>query len=234
MELPVRQRGLRWTFLFCLSGSSQSVSGASNSSPITINSSNHGLTTGNFVIVSNVTGNTAANGFFRVTRIDANNFSLDTSIGNGSYTGGTWNRVTGPNPNPKEFDKTGAQGRIHFSILVDPPMRTWFTWEATDRSNQTQLAITLLEERFSVAMQASLGIQTLYLLRNGIISRTTLLDLIQAEGQQTVLLHMPTLEKCRLMQTATFSRQMMEESIVEQTLKAMRATGFNGRKPGCL
>ena len=97
------------------------ITDASNATPIVITQSAHGLTTGNFVIVSGATGNSAANGFFRITRIDASNFSLDTSVGNGDYTGGgTYTRVTGANPNPKEIDKTGGQGRIHFSIVVDP------------------------------------------------------------------------------------------------------------------
>ncbi|TWT59616.1 choice-of-anchor Q domain-containing protein [Rubinisphaera italica] len=102
-------------------GSATALTNASNTSPIVITSAGHGLNTGNFVVVNGVTGNTAANGFFRVNRIDANTFSLETSQGNGAYTGGgTWTRVTGPSPRAKDIDETGAQGRIHFSITVDP------------------------------------------------------------------------------------------------------------------
>ncbi len=94
---------------------------ASNTSPIQITSLGHGLSTGDFVVIDNVGGNTAANGFHRVTEIDANTFTLEGSIGNGTYTsGGTWTQVTGPNPKPKDIDETGAQGRIHFSIQVHP------------------------------------------------------------------------------------------------------------------
>lgn len=67
------------------------VTGATNASPIVITSANHGLNTGTRVTVASVGGNTAANGTFVVTRIDANTFSLQGSTGNGSYTsGGTW------------------------------------------------------------------------------------------------------------------------------------------------
>ena len=54
--------------------------------------------------------------------IDDDNFSLDGTTGNGDYTsGGTWTRITGASPTPKVFDsETGAQGRTHFSLLVDP------------------------------------------------------------------------------------------------------------------
>lgn len=68
-----------------------SVTGATNASPIVITSANHGLQTGTRVNVENVGGNTAANGYWTITRIDANTFSLDGSTGNGAYTsGGTW------------------------------------------------------------------------------------------------------------------------------------------------
>src|SRR5262245_30006647 len=68
-----------------------SVEGASNASPVVVTSTNHGLQTGTPVIVSGVGGNTAANGSFRATRLTANTFSLDGSVGNGPYTsGGSW------------------------------------------------------------------------------------------------------------------------------------------------
>ena len=102
-------------------GTGTAITGATNTSPIVITSAGHGLSTGNFVVVNGVTGNTAANGFFRITKIDSDTFSLDGSAGNGAYTGsGTWTKVTGPNPSPKTIDEAGAQGRIHFSIVVDP------------------------------------------------------------------------------------------------------------------
>lgn len=74
---------------------SGNVSNATNASPIVITSTNHGLTTGQAVTVLNVGGNTAANGDFTITKVNADSFSLDGSTGNGSYTsGGTW-RTTG-------------------------------------------------------------------------------------------------------------------------------------------
>ncbi len=67
------------------------VTGATNATPIVITSANHGLTTGQRVTVASVGGNTAANGTWTITRVDADTFSLDTSVGNGAYTtGGTW------------------------------------------------------------------------------------------------------------------------------------------------
>lgn len=67
------------------------VTNASNASPIQITSSGHGLQTGVRVTVSGVGGNTNANTTTTVTVVDANNFTLDGTTGNGAYTsGGTW------------------------------------------------------------------------------------------------------------------------------------------------
>ncbi len=70
------------------------VTGATNASPIVVTSSAHNLTTGARVTITGVGGNTAANGTFTVTYVDANSFSLLGSTGNGAYTsGGTWNQT---------------------------------------------------------------------------------------------------------------------------------------------
>lgn len=70
------------------------ITNASNATPIVITSASHGLNTGTRVTISGVNGNTAANGTFTITQIDANTFSLNGSAGNGAYTsGGTWHAV---------------------------------------------------------------------------------------------------------------------------------------------
>ena len=64
------------------------VSGAANTSPITLTTAAHGLTTGDRVAVTEVGGNTAANGTWTVTVVSPTTFTLDGSAGNGAYTGG--------------------------------------------------------------------------------------------------------------------------------------------------
>ena len=60
-------------------------------SPISVTSNDHGLSTGDQIYINDVEGNTAANGTFIVTNIEANVFTLDGSTGNGAYTkGGAW------------------------------------------------------------------------------------------------------------------------------------------------
>src|SRR5205085_12111777 len=68
---------------------------ASNTGPIVITSTAHGLHTGDSVTITGVQGNTNANSTWNVTVIDADHFSLDTSGGNAPYTtGGIWSHVT--------------------------------------------------------------------------------------------------------------------------------------------
>ena len=63
-------------------------------SPIVVTVPNNGLVTGQQVVISGATGNTAANGTWTVTAIDANDFSLNTSTGNNIYNGGaTWSLI---------------------------------------------------------------------------------------------------------------------------------------------
>jgi hypothetical protein len=92
------------TNIMTLSGTlTGTVAGATNATPIQINSNNHGLSNGQVVTISGVLGNTAANGTFQVIVTDLNNFDLYTTgasptpiAGNGNYvSGGTWTNTAG-------------------------------------------------------------------------------------------------------------------------------------------
>jgi hypothetical protein len=72
-----------------VSGLNLQVANATNASPIQITTTAaHSLTTGDVVTVAGVGGNTAANGAWFITVIDATNFTLSSSAGNGAYTSG--------------------------------------------------------------------------------------------------------------------------------------------------
>jgi hypothetical protein len=57
-------------------------------SPIQITAANHGYKTGQKTTITGVGGITAANGTWTVTVVDPNNFTLNGSIGSGTYTSG--------------------------------------------------------------------------------------------------------------------------------------------------
>ncbi len=64
------------------------ITGATNATPIVITANGHGLTNGTSIVISEVLGNTAANGVWIVTASSANTFTLANSVGNGGYTSG--------------------------------------------------------------------------------------------------------------------------------------------------
>lgn len=71
-----------------------SISNATNTSPIVITSTAHGQASGTVLSITGVGGNTAANGNWVITKVDANSFSLNGSTGNGTYSlGGSWTVV---------------------------------------------------------------------------------------------------------------------------------------------
>jgi hypothetical protein len=72
----------------------KAITGATNATPIVITSASHGFSTGDLVAIVQVGGNTAANGVFSITVLDANTFSLQSIAtgadvaGSGAYTSG--------------------------------------------------------------------------------------------------------------------------------------------------
>jgi len=64
------------------------VEAASNASPINIEITDHGFSDNARVLVYGVGGNTAANGTFQITYVDADNFTLDGSVGTAEWTSG--------------------------------------------------------------------------------------------------------------------------------------------------
>src|ERR1019366_5485669 len=62
------------------------ITNATNASPIQITTSiNHNFVTGNTIFNTGINGNTAANGSFVITTVDALNFTLNNSAGNGAF-----------------------------------------------------------------------------------------------------------------------------------------------------
>lgn len=64
------------------------ITAASNATPIQITEVGHLYHTGDKITVYGIVGNTGANGTRNVTYVDANNYTLDGSVGNGAYVSG--------------------------------------------------------------------------------------------------------------------------------------------------
>lgn len=66
----------------------KAITGASNAAPIVVTVTAHGYPSGHVVNIAGVTGNTQANGIWEIIVVDANNFQLVGSEGNGAYVSG--------------------------------------------------------------------------------------------------------------------------------------------------
>jgi hypothetical protein len=110
------------------------ITAATNASPIVITTSAaHLLSTGDHVEITEVLGNTAANGSdWTITVVDSTRFSLNSSTGNGTYTSGGYasqfvfrstvisaqNTVTAATPNCYSYDTssyTRDSGGVHYT-----------------------------------------------------------------------------------------------------------------------
>jgi hypothetical protein len=77
-----------------LSKAQATISAATHATPIVVTAAGHPFLTGDRVHIEGVTGNTAANGDFLITRVSADQFSLNGSAGNADYVSG--GIATGP------------------------------------------------------------------------------------------------------------------------------------------
>jgi uncharacterized phiE125 gp8 family phage protein len=77
----------------------QTITAATNASPIVVTIVGHGYSTGDQVQIESVAGNTAANGRWIVTLVGVDTFSLNGSAGNAAHTsGGSSTEITIPEP----------------------------------------------------------------------------------------------------------------------------------------
>jgi hypothetical protein len=89
--------------------------GCTNATPINVTATSHGFSNGHVVYITGVLGNLACNGTFRVTNVDANNFTLDGSTGSGAWaSGGTAQRLLSVGPSRRTYTVTA--GVVNLSL----------------------------------------------------------------------------------------------------------------------
>lgn len=64
------------------------ITDATNATPIVVTEADHGRATNDIDTIHDVGGNTAANDTWKITKVDANSYSLNGSVGNAAYTSG--------------------------------------------------------------------------------------------------------------------------------------------------
>ena len=121
-----------WTKQHAISTATNPASG-----PIEITSTAHGLLTGGTIIITGVGGNTAANGTWTITTVNADKFTLNSSTASGAYTsGGHWTReyaITGAaNPAGGTGSATNI-GTLSTGLVAYYPLETGSGTTTTDR-----------------------------------------------------------------------------------------------------
>lgn len=92
------------------------ITSSTNASPIEITRASHGFVTGDIVSITAHTTNTSANGIWKVTRVDANKYTLDGSVGvgtggaSGTATKCNWQVVELATACTKNINRTGHEG----------------------------------------------------------------------------------------------------------------------------
>lgn len=116
--------------------STASITGTTGSGvPIVITSAAHGLSVDQWVVITGVGGNTAANGYKKITAADTNTFTIDGPVGNGTYTsGGSW----------KAYAKVSLSAGTK-NVFVSPPA-AWFNSPLTPGSVVFANALGLLSQ----------------------------------------------------------------------------------------
>ena len=131
-----------------------SITGATNPTgdPIAITSTAHGLVTGDKITITGVEGNTAANGAWTVTKVNDDNFTLDGSTGNATYTsGGNWTKLRDISfraTHKDELDEqhfkaklSGLLGRNDFSVSRDLFLERTITLTGSPTSGSFKLLL---------------------------------------------------------------------------------------------
>lgn len=127
------------------------ITAASNTSPIAIATATaHGLSTGDFVSISDVVGNTNANGTFEITVTGATTFTLNESSGNAAYVSGG-------------IVQGGDLGQVHRIIQENcvPDGQTEFTVSASGFDIAIVAAVEVPQENvaiYTAAVQTALAL----------------------------------------------------------------------------
>lgn len=93
----------------------KNITGATNATPISITCAGHGYSTGDTVVLASVGGNTTAIGVWEITVTGTDTFTLDGSVGSGTWTsGGTVRQINNAvvrlaSPLTKEIASTGMR-----------------------------------------------------------------------------------------------------------------------------
>lgn len=150
----------------------KTMTGATNATPISVTLASHGWSTGDTVVITGATGNTAANGTWEITVTGTNTFTLDGSSGNGTFVGTSSVRL-------RNNTRVMLTTAVTQNIASTGPGRA--AWTATAGGNiTTSLSNTTKEHVNSDSIAIAAGFTT------GLAAYWTLPSTLDLSGYQQV------------------------------------------------
>lgn len=141
------------------------ISAATNAGPIQITAAAHGRNTGDSVEIFGVLGNTAANGTWVITKVDANNFTLNGSTGNGAYVSGGTVLV----PFNVLYDPTSTDNGTAFPVttfLLDASgLRATWVFDLSNQATKVQSYFRFI--RVGANGNSNTGVNTILFMASG-------------------------------------------------------------------
>jgi hypothetical protein len=138
------------------------ITGASNATPIVVTAAAHGLKTSDWIVISGITGNTNANGFFKITRLTADTFSLQNYstgadiVGNGAY-GGSPVSVTGIVYANRILLANGTAASPVLASAASPGTGLWFNGATLTSTGGATFGGIVTAGAWAVSPQAASG-----------------------------------------------------------------------------
>lgn len=153
------------------------ISGATNATPIAITDVGHGRATGDLVFIQGVLGNTAANGWWVITKTGADTFTLNSSVGNGAYTGG--GLVYVPQTAPFTADVAGTASNAARAGVVTQPVTSligvsvWNTgaWIGANTETNAQVVVKCRLKLQSLSPNGSKGAYEYFALQSQVYAQ---------------------------------------------------------------
>ncbi len=139
------------------SGPTYAVTAASNAAPVVVSvASTAGLSVGEFVSVVGVTGNTGANGVWQISALDATDLTLQSTTGNGNYTGGGFVAPYSVSPVGMRTP-TGVASDGHMLAVADADNNRVLIWKTIPSAMDQPADLVLGQPTFNTALPGTSG-----------------------------------------------------------------------------
>lgn len=170
----------------------KAITGATNATPIVITATAHGFTNGDLVYINGVTGNLAANGYWKIANVATNTFELTdpitaaNAVGSAAYVSGGYAINYGPSASGDNLDDydgavvNSAQTLTSPTVVAGAADAADITFTAVT-TGPTVRAILVYKDTGTPSTSRTIGIITGYFIVTTAIAAATSATSIQVD-----------------------------------------------------